>query len=65
MSYGTLSNERWEAMVARLANLFPDFVVEQYEGRHHLDTAPGRTRPSRRRAKATVGPFDELRVGVS
>ncbi len=39
MSHGGLSNERWEAMSARLAGLFPDCTVERYECRHHLDTS--------------------------
>ena len=46
MSYGTLSSARWVAMAARLADLLPDFVVEQYEGRHHLDT-PHQVEPDR------------------
>lgn len=39
LSYGALSNERWEAMATRLAGLFPDCTVERYEGWHHLDTS--------------------------
>jgi pimeloyl-ACP methyl ester carboxylesterase len=38
-SYGALSNERWEAMGARLVTVFADCTVERYEGRHHLDTS--------------------------
>lgn len=39
MSYGSLSNERWEAMAERFAGLFPDCTVERYEGCHHLNTS--------------------------
>ena len=39
MSYGGLSNERWEVMGERIAGLFPDCTVECYEGCHHLYTS--------------------------
>jgi pimeloyl-ACP methyl ester carboxylesterase len=38
-SYGSLSNERWEAMAGRLDALFPDCTVERYDGLHHLYTS--------------------------
>lgn len=45
-SYGSLSNPRWERMRARLADTFPDFRAERFEGLHHLNTShqaePGR-----------------------
>jgi pimeloyl-ACP methyl ester carboxylesterase len=36
LSYGALSNQRWEAMAERLAGLFSGCVVERYAGCHHL-----------------------------
>lgn len=39
VSYGSLSNQRWEAMAVRLQGVFADCVVERYEGRHHLDAS--------------------------
>lgn len=38
-SYGSLSNERWEAMAARLPGVFADCTVERYEGLHHMNTS--------------------------
>jgi pimeloyl-ACP methyl ester carboxylesterase len=38
-SYGSLSNQRWESMAARMAARFPRCTVERYEGRHHQDTS--------------------------
>lgn len=38
-SYGSLSNERWEAMAQRLEKDFPHCTVERYEGIHHLNTS--------------------------
>jgi pimeloyl-ACP methyl ester carboxylesterase len=38
-SYGSLSHPRWSAMRERLANVFPDFGSELYEGFHHLETS--------------------------
>jgi pimeloyl-ACP methyl ester carboxylesterase len=38
-SYGSLSNERWEAMASRLEALFSDCAVERYDGLHHLYTS--------------------------
>ncbi|GAB3304884.1 hypothetical protein GCM10027451_10900 [Geodermatophilus aquaeductus] len=39
VSYGSLSNARWEAMAARLAARLPDVEVECFEGVHHLRTS--------------------------
>lgn len=45
-SYGSLSNERWEAMAQRLQRELPRCTVERYDGIHHLNTShqaePGR-----------------------
>ena len=45
-SYGSLSNERWEAMAERLREEFRTCTVERYEGIHHLNPShmaePGR-----------------------
>lgn len=45
-SYGSLSNQRWESMAARMSARFPRCTVERYEGRHHLD-APHQSEPGR------------------
>jgi pimeloyl-ACP methyl ester carboxylesterase len=39
VSHGSLSNERWDAMVTRLAALLPRCRVERYDGAHHLRTS--------------------------
>lgn len=45
-SYGELSNPSWKLMRDRLAEVFPDFTAELFEGIHHLNTShqhdPGR-----------------------
>jgi pimeloyl-ACP methyl ester carboxylesterase len=38
-SYGDLSNAGWERRRDRLAERFPDFTAELYEGCHHLNTS--------------------------
>lgn len=38
-SYGSLSNERWEAMARRLQRELPRCTVECYDGIHHLNTS--------------------------
>lgn len=38
-SYGSLSNERWEAMGERFRQVFPNCTVERFEGLHHLNTS--------------------------
>lgn len=38
-SYGSLSNERWERKAERLSRVFPNIVVERYEGLSHLNTS--------------------------
>ena len=39
LSYGTLSNQRYAKSAQRLANLFPRYRAEAFEGRHHLNTS--------------------------
>ena len=39
VSHGSLSDERWDAMVVRLAALLPRCRVERYDGVHHLHTS--------------------------
>ena len=39
ISHGSLSNQRWDAMVVRLAALLPRCRVERYDGVHHLHTS--------------------------
>lgn len=39
LSYGSLSSERWEAMVSRLEEMLPQCRVERYDGLHHLHTS--------------------------
>lgn len=39
LSHGSLSSERWEAMVTRLAALLRRCRVERYDGVHHLHTS--------------------------
>ena len=45
-SYGSLSNDRWEAMAHRLQREYSRCTVERYDGIHHLNTShqaePGR-----------------------
>jgi pimeloyl-ACP methyl ester carboxylesterase len=38
-SMGSRTHPRWTGMRDRLAEVFPDFTVEVYEGLHHLDTS--------------------------
>jgi hypothetical protein len=38
-SYGSLSNERWEAMARRLEDEFVRCTVERYDGVHHLNSS--------------------------
>jgi pimeloyl-ACP methyl ester carboxylesterase len=38
-SMGSRTHPRWRGMRDRLAELFPDFTVEVYEGLHHLNTS--------------------------
>lgn len=45
-TYGTLSNERWEAMAERIPRVLRDCTVERFEGRHHID-APHLAEPRR------------------
>jgi len=58
-SYGSLSNERWEAMANRLADLFRVIKIERYEGLHHLNTShvaqPDRVASALRDLWARVG----------
>jgi pimeloyl-ACP methyl ester carboxylesterase len=52
-SYGSLSNERWEAMAERIPHVLGDCTVERYEGRHHVD-APHLAEPRRVAAALTT-----------
>jgi pimeloyl-ACP methyl ester carboxylesterase len=45
-SLGTRTHPRWVGMRDRLAELFPDFTSEVYEGLHHLNTSH-QAQPSR------------------
>ena len=38
-SYGSLSNERWEAIAERLQRVLPRCIVERYDGIHHINTS--------------------------
>jgi len=38
-SRGSRSHPRWAAMQQRLADVFPDFTAEVYEGLHHLNSS--------------------------
>lgn len=53
VGYGTLSNERWEAMAERLSYVLADCTVVGYEGRHHAD-APHQAEPQRLAAILTT-----------
>lgn len=53
VGYGSLSNERWEAMAERLSHVLADCTVVRYEGRHHAD-APHQAEPRRVAAVLTT-----------
>jgi hypothetical protein len=38
-SMGSRTHPRWTAMRQRLADLFPDFTSDVYDGLHHLNTS--------------------------
>jgi len=38
-SYGSLSDETWERKAKRLTGVFPNFMVELYEGLSHMNTS--------------------------
>jgi pimeloyl-ACP methyl ester carboxylesterase len=38
-SYGSLSNQLWEVIRDHLAQIFPNFQAERYEGFHHFNTS--------------------------
>jgi pimeloyl-ACP methyl ester carboxylesterase len=38
-TWGSLTHQRWHAMEARLAKLFPSFSSVRFEGLHHMNTS--------------------------